>query len=74
MIYFLRGFLMVSGCVFWSIVLVALILDIRMRLWVRRDKREWPEPVFDTPTVAESAAAEMRLRDRLERDGISTGG
>ena len=65
---------MVSGCVFWSIVLVALILDIRMRLWVRRDKREWPEPVFDTPTVAESAAAEMRLRDRLERDGISTGG
>ena len=69
-----RWFLMGSGCTFWILVMSVIILDIRMRLELRRNKKEWPEPVFDTPSVAESAAAEMRLRDRLEREGVSTGG
>lgn len=43
----IRGFLMGSGAVFWVLLLAGLVVEIRMRYWLRRNKREWPEPDFD---------------------------
>jgi hypothetical protein len=43
----IRGFLMVSGSIFWVLLVAGLVIEIRRRRWLRRNKREWPEPDFD---------------------------
>ena len=46
-LFIIRGFLMVSGGLFWILLAAGVAIDIRTRRWLRRYKTEWPEPDFD---------------------------
>lgn len=49
----IRGFFMGSGVVFWALLVAGLVVEIRMRYWLRRNKSEWPEPNFDEARLRE---------------------
>jgi hypothetical protein len=58
----IKGFLIASTCLFWGLVTIFVVLEVRARRWLRRYPREWPEPVFDEQ---EPALEECILKEKM---------
>lgn len=66
-------FLIASTCLFWGLVTIFVVLEVRARRWLRRYPREWPEPVFDEQDSASGAQAEVLERTRMAAVSLHEG-
>jgi heme/copper-type cytochrome/quinol oxidase subunit 2 len=65
MLTLIRWFLMVSGVLFWGVIAVIVVVEVRMRRYLHGHADDWPEPDFDK-------LREMRRKTRFESGSWSS--